>query len=81
MIVPTAPTLEGSRIVVHAGLVPGEAAMGAGGRPRRGDRRDDERGGERGANAAVGVDPDCEVQGDRGSMPAVSADGTAVAVE
>lgn len=29
MIVSTAPTLEGSRIVVHAGLVPGEAAMGA----------------------------------------------------
>lgn len=29
MIVPTAPTLEGRRIVVHAGLVPGEAAMGA----------------------------------------------------
>lgn len=72
MIVPTAPTLEGSRIVVHAGLVPGEAAMGAGGRPRRGDRRDDERGGERGANAAVG---------DRGSMLMVSANGTAVVVE
>ena len=29
MIVSTAPTLEGRRIVVHAGLVPGEAAMGA----------------------------------------------------
>lgn len=29
MIVPTAPAPEGRRIVEHAGLVPGEAAMGA----------------------------------------------------
>ena len=29
MIVPTAPTLEGRRIVRYVGLVPGEAAMGA----------------------------------------------------
>ena len=35
----------------------------------------------RGANAAVGVDLDYEVLGDRGSMPVVSVNGTAVAVE
>lgn len=32
----------------------------------------------RGANAAVGVDLDYEVPGDRGSMLVVSANGTAV---
>ena len=106
MIVSTAPTLEGSRIVVHAGLVPGEAAMGAdifrdpfaavrdivgvrAGACERvpKDARDVAIGemtneaASRGANAAVGVDLDYEVLGDRGSMLTVSADGTAVAVE
>ena len=102
MIVPTAPTLEGSRIVVHAGLVPGEAAMGAdifrdpfaavrdivGVRagacekvPE--DARDvaigemTDEAASRGANAAVGVDLDYEVLGERGSMLMVSANGTA----
>ena len=58
MIVPTAPTLEGRRIVEHAGPFPGKAAMSA--------------------NAAVGVDLDYEVPGDRGSMLMVSATGMAV---
>ena len=104
MIVPTA--LEGRRIVEHAGLVPGEAAMGAnifrdpvaavrdivGGQAGAcekvlKDARDTAIGemtdeaASRGANAAVGVDFDHEVPGDRGSMLMVSANGTAVVVE
>ncbi len=35
----------------------------------------------RGANAAVGVDPDYEVSGGRGSMFMVSANGTTVVAE
>ena len=95
MIVPTAPAPEGRRIVEHAGLVPGEAAMGANVfRVRAGacekvlkDARDAAIGGmtdeatSRGANAVVGVDLDYEVPGERGSMLMVSADGTAVVVE
>lgn len=86
MIVSTAPTLEGGRIVEYAGLVPGEAATGAdivGGRTGAcekvpGDARDaaigemTDEAASRGANAAVG---------DRGSMLMVSANCTAVAVE